>query len=492
VTKSGDIQREPAASGPLNFFGLTRDAKRLLAAAGLMHIVLAVLLFTIGRAQLVPSLISRDGIVESFAVDSYKYQEGAIRLAGVLQHEGIRAWVLDREATHVKLISLHFLGFGWATGATTLSIEPLNLLSYLAILVLVMMIGRELAGERAGLIAAGVVALWPTFLLHTTQILKDPLFIAGGLSIVLIVTTWVTRNYQRRGALILSAAMAALILLLLLIRLKFGIMILMVVIFGLAALSVRQFRERRLRSWNWLCPLLSLSIVALAPFFLQNYFRTEARFKLNPPRELGPAKTTNAPDLIPSIIFYGETATRANKQLTTEQGAIQAAAGWVGNELATTRHLYNISYANSGSSIDRDVDFAGLRDIMIYLPRAFEIGMWAPFPKSWTNPGKRVGRAGVILSAAETFAIYLCQLLALTAVFAGHRRLAAWLLLFLAISGSTLLGLIITNVGSLYRFRYLFWMLFIILGVKGLVIVTAWVRERRRLAISQAPQMAEA
>jgi hypothetical protein len=42
----------------------------------------------------------------------------------------------------------------------------------------------------------------------------------------------------------------------------------------------------------------------------------------------------------------------------------------------------------------------------------------------------------------------------------------------------TALGLIVANIGALYRFRYLFWILFIILGVKGLVSIISALKER--------------
>jgi hypothetical protein len=64
--------------------------------------------------------------------------------------------------------------------------------------------------------------------------------------------------------------------------------------------------------------------------------------------------------------------------------------------------------------------------------------------------------------------MYVVQLLALVAVFRPPRRLASWLLLAVTVVGVTGLGLIIPNVGALYRFRYTFWVLLLVLGAKGL------------------------
>jgi hypothetical protein len=112
--------------------------------------------------------------------------------------------------------------------------------------------------------------------------------------------------------------------------------------------------------------------------------------------------------------------------------------------------------------------------LISYLPRAFEIGYWAPFPNTWIAAGRRIGSAGKLLSGAETLVIYACQLLALLAVIFGASRLASWLLLSVFTLGVTALGLVIPNVGAIYRFRYTFWILLIILGMKGFQIVIMW------------------
>jgi hypothetical protein len=114
--------------------------------------------------------------------------------------------------------------------------------------------------------------------------------------------------------------------------------------------------------------------------------------------------------------------------------------------------------------------------VILYLPRAFEAGMWAPFPGMWVSAGRRVGSAGRLLSGAETLAMYLCELLALAGILRAPRCLPAWLLLSVAALGVTALGLVLSNVGALYRVRYPFLMLFIILGVKGSVSVAAALR----------------
>jgi 4-amino-4-deoxy-L-arabinose transferase-like glycosyltransferase len=496
-SKNRGAEKEAAGRAPgrrphprgRRLFKCARGGRRLIAAAAVLHVALAAGLFLAGRAQVAPRLLDRDGIMDSFAFDSYEYRDGAVRLAGVLKEEGPRAWAAEDEQAHVKLFSVLFALFAPLFGYSPLSAEPLNLFCYVAILCLVFTLGREVGGRRVGLVAAGAVALWPTFLLHTTQLLKDPLFIAGGLALVLIVTTWLTRTYSRAGAAVVAALTLAATALLLLVRVKFGAIVMAVVLFGFLLLVVRQLLEGRLLYWNMVCPLLILSAGALALFYATAGGQKQKQY---PPAQVGQLKSVAGPGRsVPSVISYANPALPKTKG-ATYAGRLREAAEWPALEIISARYNYDVSYPESGSAIDRDVEFKNLGDMIRYLPRAFEIGLWAPFPDTWASAGKRVGSAGRLLSGAETFVIYLCQLLALFAVWRGPRRLASLLLLLLSTFGVAALGLIVSNVGTLYRFRYLFWMLLIILAAKGLGLVVAALRAGASTAPEREAELDEA
>jgi 4-amino-4-deoxy-L-arabinose transferase-like glycosyltransferase len=455
--------------------------RQLIVGAALLHLSLAVGLFCAGRAQLAPRLIDRDGIIESFAFDSIGYHQAAIRLAEILKEGRLKAWATEPEQAHVKLISLQFAILGPLFGNSTLSAEPLNGLCYVSILSLVMLLGRELGGRRVGLLAAGIVALWPTLLLHTTQLLKDPLFIAGALAFLLIVTTWLTRSYSWVQALTMGALVAVTTGLLLLIRQKFAVVIFAVAFLGFALLIVRQLVERRLLYWNLICPLLILIAGTFAHFYLTAGNGNKETFKLYPSVQSGQYKSVVSPRRQEAVIFYKPSASPKKAPQTYLERSYAATEKAV-LEVSAERHKFNIAYPESGSAIDRNIEFKSVKELILYLPRAFEIGFFAPFPQSWISSGQRVGSAGRLLSGAETFIIYLCELLALYGLWRNMRCLAAWLLLLVTTFGVTVLGLIVSNVGTLYRFRYPFWILLIVLGVMGFESL----RGRRGLASAAA------
>lgn len=462
-----DERPDGRASKPRSLAGrLSRffsSGRRLIAAAALFHVALAVGLFCAGRAQVAPRFLDRDAII--VGSDSYEYQAGAARSAEVLKTRGLRAWAAEPERAHVKLISLQFAVLSPLFGYSALSAEPFNLFCYVAILSLVLLLGREVGGRRTGLRAACIVALWPTFLLHTTQLLKDPLFIAAALALILIVTTWLTRTYSWTNAVGMGAFMAVAMGALLLIRVKFGAIIFVIVLFGFALLVARQLIERRWLYWNLLSPLLILCVGGLALLFLTT---GNEKYKQYPSGGGGLDKSVVVPGKrVPSVISYARPVASPKPPLDSA-GRLSAATEAIVRGIGGARYKYNVGYPESGSAIDRNVEFKNLKSLILYLPRAFAIGFFAPFPDAWLGTGKSVGGAGRLLSGAETLAMYLCELLVLVGIWRRPRCLSAWLLLLIAAFGVTVLGLVVSNIGTLYRFRYLFWILLIILAVKSL------------------------
>jgi hypothetical protein len=446
---------------------------KLLTAAALFHIGIALLLFGAGSAQVAPKIVNRAGVVEAADPDAIEYCDQAEALAVTLRERGLRAWAAQSAPIHVRTISLCFLMLAPLFGYSTVAAEPFNLVCYLSVLVVVFAIGRELSGVRVGRIAAVIVALWPTFVLHTVQFLKDPPFIAGSLVLVLIVVTWLTRDYTQGHAILAGAVAILATSALLVIRSKFAIFVVALVLLALALLVVRQLRERRLLRWNLIC---AVAILAVAGVLLSRSTRTLEKVKLVPSPVHGPAKSAATGRIrIASAVAWMPAA---------PNGPFQRAAMTIG----IIRARYNFSNAASGSGIDSGVELHNAHDFFVYLPRALAIGLWAPFPSMWFGEGYIVGTAGRLASGVEMLAIYACELLAFGAVILGRRRVPAFLLLLIATSGVVALALVVSNLGTLYRFRYTFWILFIVTAVSGAEDV--WVlwtsRHRRGVAICVA------
>ena len=63
--------------------------------------------------------------------------------------------------------------------------------------------------------------------------------------------------------------------------------------------------------------------------------------------------------------------------------------------------------------------------------------------------------------------VYLTELLAIVGVWVGRRRLSVWLMALVAVVGIVALGLVVANIAALFRLRYVFCMLLLIMAAAG-------------------------
>ena len=87
----------------------------------------------------------------------------------------------------------------------------------------------------------------------------------------------------------------------------------------------------------------------------------------------------------------------------------------------------------------------------------------------WFSAGYNVGLIGRLLSGIETSLTYALELMACVFLWRNWRCLQVWLLAIAAALGILALGMVVVNVGTLYRMRYAFWVLLAIVGSGGLV-----------------------
>jgi hypothetical protein len=436
----------PAISGP-----------RLIVIAAVLHVSFALALFVAGRAGVAPGLIDRDGIMGSFAFDSYQYQGGAIETSELLRSGNLRAWASAAQPLHVKVIAIPFALLSPVFGYSILSGEPYNLLFYLAIVSLVFALGTELGGRRAGIFAAVLVALWPTFLLHTLQLLKDSIFITAALAFVWCAITLLSRTYQPAASAGVSLLAILLLLLLAFVRGSSVVLLVAVAILILGLLIVRQATERRVLFWNML-PAIAILLIGLilAPFISGRIIHCLKKY---PTDQAGPSKSVADPSKqVPTVIAWN--VREPSKEVPT-------AGDRLARRISSMRSRFAASYSEAGSLLDPQEQFSSVSDLLLYIPRAFAVGMWAPFPSSWFFSGKRVGNVGKIISGLETLAIYLLQALAAVALIRQPRQLARWFLIAVIVAGVTAVAVVVPNVGAIYRFRYVFWILLILIATSG-------------------------
>lgn len=406
---------------------------RYLILAGVVHVTLTIAIFLIGHFQLLPNTFDEHGTGLTFAIDGASYQRVASNLADVLQTNGLDEWLNTKAPFHSRLYSLSFATFGRLLGHNILGAEPLNLILYLAILSCIYFLGREIFNVRAAFIAATIVALWPSFLFHSTQLIRDPMAIGYFLALVLLLTLLLSREFVIGPGIALGASGAVIVTLFWLVRGNMWNMVLVAIAFTIVLLVAR----RRFMFGNTIALVIIIAAVLLVP----SRFESTSLPGVRPPA---------TPLAIPST-----SQPRPRERIWTRTM----------RELAARRAGFR-SYTSQASNIDRDVQFQSPGDIVRYIPRALVIGFFAPFPKMWVEPGS-YGRTGRLLSGAETLVMYFVYVAVAFCLWRNRRNSKMWFVFLIAAVGLLALGLVVVNAGALYRIRYVFWMMLIVIAAEG-------------------------
>jgi hypothetical protein len=418
---------------------------RLLETAALFHVLVAIVVYAVGRFQLLPSVFDQQGI-GLFALDGGVYQLIASALADRLRIGDFSGWLQIQSPFHVRLYSLTFLFPGTIVGHNILAAEPLNLAYYLGVLTLIVRIGSELFGSKSGLLAAAIVSVWPSFLMHSIHLLRDPLAILIMLALTWIMVVTLKRELSWRVSLIIALAGTAMLALFWMTRGNMWNLIFLALPLTTLLVLLRMRRERKIAYRN-LTVLGLLFIAALViPPKIQN-------------AGIGPAR------VVSPLVTIGSTS---EKRDFWER---------LGRQVKSRRAAFRI-YSGNTSDMDNEVQFDNTVDVLRFLPRATAIGFLAPFPNMWFQDGTN-GRAARLVTGAETLTMYALYLAAMFCLWRQRRNLCVWLVFLVAAIGMIALGVVVVNAGALYRLRYVFWILMVVLASEGIVL---WKNEKKQAA----------
>jgi hypothetical protein len=406
--------------------------RHLLTAAAVWHLVVVFTIVLAGRTQLFPYTFDEHGTGVSFAIDSRAYRIEAENMATLIRAGRVRDVAAYNSSFHVKLYALSFALTSWLVGANILAAEPLNLLYFLLILAFAFLIARESFGKRVAMLATTVVALWPSLLLHTTQLLRDALFIPSLLLLVLALVIATKRELSLRQGFLVGLFGSVGALFVWLCRGDGWEVAVLIVVFAALASLVMQLKQRRFLAGATAALAVILLSTAILPRVVPAYRRTTEQL----------ARRATVP-----AISWSRTLARA----------------------ALLRQKFVARHPEAGSNIDSDTRLQTTSDFISYLPRAALIGFCAPFPNMWFATGAQVGLSGRIVAGMETLVLYAFLILCAVTLWQSRKRIEVWLLFGIASIGCLALAYVVVNVSALYRMRYAYFIILIILGMKGLL-----------------------
>ncbi len=150
--------------------------------------------------------------------------------------------------------------------------------------------------------------------------------------------------------------------------------------------------------------------------------------------------------------------------------------------IAKLRGKFTKAWDYAGSNIDTEISLDSSDAVIRYIPRAAQIGFFAPFPDFWFSQGKKVaGSAMRLLSSFEMMLVYVI-LVGFPILFWRYRQNAVlWIIVFICSAMLIIYAITIPNLGALYRFRYPYLMPIVCLGLAGWLSLWLSFRAKRRV-----------
>src|ERR1041384_603854 len=236
----------------------------LMAAAVVWHLTVATAVYEIGKHQLAPNHIYPSGLGK-FALDGLFYEPQCVELCSIMKNEGPVAWLTWPTQLHVRLYSLPLMLFIRWSAFNILTIEPLNLLYYLGMVALVFKLGEGVYDRTTGFVAAVILAWWPSLLIHTTQLLRDPLLIVAVLVFVWSIVECLRREFSWRRAALLAAASTVSLVTIRIVRLPMWTLLCVIAGFAVLLLVIRSLQTRRISRTAVAFGVVLVVVIAITP-----------------------------------------------------------------------------------------------------------------------------------------------------------------------------------------------------------------------------------
>jgi len=133
--------------------------------------------------------------------------------------------------------------------------------------------------------------------------------------------------------------------------------------------------------------------------------------------------------------------------------------------VALMRNRFRLTQPKASTALDVEIAFHNTAETLSYIPRAFQIGFLAPFPVRDEKLQSDRGSTMFRIVSLEMLAVYLGLLSFFIFWLKNPRRLDTLPILLYAGGTTMILGMVVNNVGTIYRMRFAFLMVFVCLGI---------------------------
>lgn len=413
------------------------------------YAICAALIF---QKVLLPMVSSLHAVGGLLADDSLYFDSVAWKMAEQIHQYGWSSWQLFPAMGATGNVAI--LGALYALfGHDPTLIIPVNAAVHALGGVLIFVLARELAskqvvGTYAGVIAASLFIIFPSALNWFGQLHKDGYAIAGDLLILLSwIKAWRGLDSARDWLSLVLINLAGMVLVAIVRPYSLKLLLVATLVACVVLLLVLMVRRRSgsFRPFMFLIVTLMMLVagIQIISASLAGTAFAETRMGETYSSWSGSGKWTwkwqNSPLLPDSVEHYVELAAK------TRAGLIASGIG-----------------SGAKSIIDQDRTPQSVGEVAAYLPRALQIAIFAPFPADWFVNVSMIRMVAV----GEMSINYLC--------FAGilllllyNRRPGVLITIYFACFFLLVNGLTLANVGTLYRVRYAYEFMLVMLGVLG-------------------------
>lgn len=401
---------------------------------------------------LIPSLHAGLGLMKN---DAFLYHSYAVTMAGEINAHGWSAWSLFGSEPgfggNVAILAALYALFGVDPSLMV----PITAAAHASGGVLIYLLGRTLwqghVGKYGGVVAALLFIGFPSALTWYSQPFKDGFSIVG---VLLILYCWVwalDRSPTLDTTMRLALGVTGGAVLLFVFKPYLLILVFVASLLMLFVMLLMQIVTATRRSWKLLLCFVPALLLLTS----------------------GASMSKNVPSVssLMHLAQQGQQGFRWIKSDWTPDVVERAAARAALHRSAFIDLNRNV---NAGSAIDLEIRPDTITQVAGYLPRALQIALFAPFPSSWLEKLSVMRLAGI----AETLLWYLVLPGIVLAVMRKQgRSLKIVLSVGYALFFLTILGFVNPNVGTLYRMRYAYLFILLLIGVLGW---TSWFLDKRR------------
>lgn len=417
---------------------------------------------------LIPLLFSQSGSVDGLVIlDSLGFDRIAKEKAAEIASLGWSAWELrPRTNSPAGIASAFYVLFGPSPS----SMLPFNALVHALSACVVMAILRNYFSAFPAALGALVFVLNPGSLEWVSQIHKDGVFILGNLLFVFGVLGLFGNSkmngkpvFWQRIELIIAPIIGTLLVW---VARPYWVQIMLLSSLSVSIPFVSTIRSSR-DSFGWRTVAAATLVVLIAiQFWLARYHTTFEPADVALPVASQPTTSGESisGDLISGESMSQDDAGKASPTLWQLSGWMPAAIEGRFYRLATARRAAMTQGGNT--LVDSETRFNSVGEIVCYIPRALQLGLFSPLPELWggqaSTPAMTLARK---VMGPVTIGFYVCLLGLVLGIYQLRRDVSVWIMLGLCFIGILLFAITYPNIGTLMRYRYGFYMLLISFGL---------------------------